>query len=106
MWNSLVCACLWCGSLLRCGSLELVGEHAGFVTHQLGTGAVARLDRLPVVDLQSDVPLAQRDVLSLQDKPVLLRCEQLDLSASRRRTQLAVRYVPPHVTDGHAGRGQ
>src|SRR5207244_4263763 len=81
-----------CGLLLP-GSLELVGKLAGFAGHEIGAWSVVCLDRVPVIDLQPDVALAQRDLLCFERQPTLLLGEQLDLLTSRHRSELPVRHV-------------
>src|SRR3954447_5027673 len=79
-------AVMWSTGWLRvAGLLEVVGQRAGLAREQLGPCVVAGGGRVPVVDLQRDVPLAERDVLRLQGEPALLLGEQLDLLARRRR---------------------
>lgn len=58
--------------LLLLGSLELVGECAGLAGQELGACGVARVDCMPVVDLQPHVPLAQGDVVGFECEPLLL----------------------------------
>ena len=93
------------GQCLR-AALELVGQRARLARQQLGAGLVARVDRMPVVDLQRDVPLAQRDVLGLERQPALLLGEQLDLLAGGGGPEPPVGDVPPHVAHGHPGGGE
>src|SRR3954453_15079556 len=92
--------------LLPLGLLEFVRKRAGLTRQQLDTGVIARLNRVPVVDLEPHVPLPKSDVLGLAAQSSRLLGKQVDLVAGSGWTQPAVRHVLPHGPDRHAGGGQ
>ena len=80
-------------------SSEGVGEFACLLADQVGALGVTGLDGAPVVDLEPDVALAQRDVLCLRREARGLARQQLDLVGGSLRAQLAVGDVGTHVAD-------